>query len=56
MQWARREKMFEARSPTNALENLFGEELEAAWKDWARKEELRRFDHGISSSTIKVLT
>jgi hypothetical protein len=25
------------------IENLSGEELEAAWRDWARKEELRRF-------------
>jgi hypothetical protein len=48
--------MFDTCLPTNPLENLSENELEMAWKDWARKEELRRFDHGIPSYAIKVLS
>jgi hypothetical protein len=36
--------MFVARPDTDSLENLSGDELDAAWKDWARREEMRRFD------------
>jgi len=36
--------MFVARPGTNLLENLSGDELDAEWKDWARREEMRRFD------------
>lgn len=36
--------MFVARPAADPPENISGDELEAAWKDWARKEELRRFD------------
>jgi hypothetical protein len=36
--------MFITRPVANSPENLSGEELEAVWKDWARKEEMRRFD------------
>jgi hypothetical protein len=36
--------MFEVCPASGPLEGLSGDELEAAWRDWARKEELRRFD------------
>lgn len=42
--------MFEARPATVALENLSGDELETAWKEWAKKEELTRFD-GLTATT-----
>ena len=38
--------MFDACLPRNPPENLPENELEVAWKDWARKEELRRFEIG----------
>jgi hypothetical protein len=48
--------MFDACLPRNPPENLPENELEVAWKDWARKEELRRFDSRITSYAPKVLT
>jgi hypothetical protein len=36
--------MFKARPDTSLLENLPGDELEAAWKKWARREEVARLD------------
>ncbi|KAE9376327.1 hypothetical protein N431DRAFT_501240 [Stipitochalara longipes BDJ] len=40
--WARRERMFTARQGIDPPEGLIGDELNTAWKEWARKEELRR--------------
>ena len=48
--------MFDACLPRNPPENLPENELEVAWKEWARKEELRRFDNGSTSYAPKVLT
>lgn len=34
--------MFDARPSFNLIDGLLGDELEVAWKDWAKREELRR--------------
>jgi hypothetical protein len=34
----------DARPAKIALENLSGDKLQTAWEEWAKEEELRRFD------------
>jgi hypothetical protein len=42
--------MLEAPPVTALVGNLSDDDLEAAWKDWARKEEITRSDCWISNT------
>lgn len=48
--------MFDFRPTTNPLGNLSGDELEAAWKDWARKGRVEKVQFVNRDSFGNMLT